>query len=188
MDAQGHHEVTVLLERIRGGDESATGELLGLTYNELRALAGHIWRDQAGDHTLQPTALVNEACMRLLNSTTNGWNDRKHFFRVAARAMRNLLTDHARASNAQRRGGKSVRVSLDSPEVPAAASDVDLVVLNDTLAKLSHMDERLGLVFELRFLLGLSVAQTAEIAEVSARSVNLDTQFIRAWLTNEMTR
>ena len=188
MSAADDQDVTLLLARIRSGDESATGELLGIAYQELRALAGHVWRDQPGEHTLQPTALVNEACVRLLKSNSGGWNDRKHFFRVAARAMRNLLTDHARTRNAQRRSGPGVRVSLDAAEVPAASNDIDLMILNETLTAISAMDERLGQIFELRFLVGLSVTQTAEIVEVSARTVELDSQFIRAWLQKEMTR
>ncbi len=187
MSQPADQDVTQLLERIRSGDDAATSELLGIAYHELRALAGHVWRDQPGDHTLQPTALVNEACMRLLKANANGWNDRKHFFRVAARAMRNLLTDHARAKNALRRGGHEIRVSIDNTQVASLDKGVDLVILNDTLTKLSDLDSRLGQIFELRFLVGLSVTQTAEIIEVSPRTIELDTQFIRAWLQKEMS-
>src|ERR1041384_3451434 len=103
MSAAPDQENTSPLARIRGGDDSAAGQLLAVAYGELRELAGALFRDQPTDHTLQPTALVNEACIRLLRSAGNGWNDRKHFMSVAARAMRQLLTDHARARRTERR-------------------------------------------------------------------------------------
>jgi RNA polymerase sigma factor (TIGR02999 family) len=150
-----------------------------------------MFRDQPGGHTLQPTALVNEACIKLLKSHEAGnaavWNDRKHFFRVAAKAMRNLLTDHARARKADRRGGAGVRVTLDGNDV-ARSNTVDLVELDETLTRLAALDDRLGRVFELRFLVGLSVERTADLLDVSSRTVELDTQFIRAWLQKELTR
>lgn len=181
-------DVTLLLERIREGDESATGELLDIAYSELRGIAGNLFRGQPGDHTLQPTALVNEVCLRLLRSDHADWADRKHFFCVAAKAMRNLLTDHARAKAAERRGGGNVRVSLDSTDTPAPTTEIDLVVLDETLTRLTAMDQRLGQTFELRFLVGLSVDRTADILDVSPRTVELDTQFLRAWLQKELSR
>lgn len=187
MTSQSAQDVTRLLARIRTGDAAATGELLDVAYSELRAIAGNLFREQPGDHTLQPTALVNEVCARLLNAGEGSWNDRKHFFRAAAKAMRNLLTDHARAKRAQRRGGGGIKVSLDSSHLPAPSSDIDLVALDEAITKLAGLDERLGQIFELRFLVGLSVEKTAEIADVSPRTVELDTQFIRAWLQKELT-
>ncbi len=190
MANEGSANVTVLLDRIKSGDDAATNELMNIAYEELRAIAGHMFRDQPGGHTLQPTALVNEACIKLLKSHEAGnaaaWNDRKHFFRVAAKAMRNLLTDHARAKKAERRGGAGIKVTLDGSEA-SKSNQVDLVELDETIARLAALDERLGRIFELRFLVGLSVERTAEIAEVSPRTVELDTQFIRAWLQKELT-
>jgi RNA polymerase sigma factor (TIGR02999 family) len=182
-------DVTSLLARIRTGDASAKAELVDLTYAELRAIAGHVFRGQPGDHTLEPTALANELCMRLLKSEASSWEDRKHFFRAAAKSMRNLLTDHARAKAAEKRGGNPVTVSLGSIEGPSAreSSGVDLVILEETLTKLARLDKRVGEIFELRFLLGLSVERTAEILEISPRTVELDTQFIRAWLQKELS-
>ncbi len=190
---EASRNVTVLLDRIKSGDDAAAGELMGVAYEELRAIAGHVFRDQPAGHTLQPTALVNEVCLRLLKSNEAGnaaeWNDRKHFFRVAAKAMRNLLTDHARAKKAERRGGggEGVRVTLDGNDV-ARSSAVDLVELDETLTRLAALDDRLGRVFELRFLVGLSVERTADLLDVSSRTVELDTQFIRAWLQKELAR
>jgi RNA polymerase sigma factor (TIGR02999 family) len=190
MANEGSANVTVLLDRIKSGDDAATNELMSIAYEELRAIAGHMFRDQPGGHTLQPTALVNEVCIKLLKSHEAGnaaaWNDRKHFFRVAAKAMRNLLTDHARAKKAERRGGAGIKVTLDGSEA-SKSNQVDLVELDETIARLAALDERLGRIFELRFLVGLSVERTAEIAEVSPRTVELDTQFIRAWLQKELT-
>lgn len=159
-----------------------------MAYSELRSLAGSVFRDQPTDHTLQPTALVNEVCMKLLKGERSGWNDRSHFFRAAAKAMRHLLTDHARARNAQCRRGGKVAVSLEGLDVPSAQGDLDLVVLDETLTRLAAQDPRLGEVFELRFLVGLSVERTAEIIGISPRSVESDTRFIRAWLQQELSR
>jgi RNA polymerase sigma factor (TIGR02999 family) len=187
MSAPQHGEVTSLLARARTGDESAVSRLLEVAYAELRAVAANIFRDQPRDHTLQPTALVNEVCLRLLGSSNPDWNDRKHFIRAAATAMRNLLTDHARAKNADIRGGGRHTVTLDDADV-SAPSGIDALILDECITRLSTLDPRLGTIFELRFLAGLTVQQTAEIAEVSERTVKLDTQFIRAWLQRELEK
>lgn len=180
--------VTALLARVRGGDLQAKGVLLDLTYSELRALAGHLFRGQSANHTLQPTALVNELCLKLLGSDSSNWEDRKHFFSVAAKAMRNLLTDHARARNAERRGGDHVTIALGSADVPAPPSaGIDLIVLDETLTRLADLDPRLAQIFELRFLVGLSVDRAADIIGCSPRTVESDTRFIRAWLQKELS-
>ncbi len=196
MSAEQQHDVTRLLARIADGDGGATGELLNAAYGDLRALAAVVFGSEQAGHTLQPTALVNEVCLRMLKTPNPGWDDRKHFFRAAAKAMRNVLTDYARARNANRRGGGAVRVSLDSlclDALPRAADKeasqlelVDLVRLDDAVARLAEFDERIGQVFELRFLAGLTVAQTAAVAEVSVRAVEQDSRFIRAWLQREL--
>lgn len=186
MHASERQDVTLLLDRIREGDAAAKGDLLNLTYAELRALAGSLFTDQPGNHTLQPTALVNELCLKLLRTSADGWNDRKHFFCVAAKAMRNLLRDHARAKKALQRGGGHMTISLASADTAAASNDIDLVVLDETLTRLTGLEPRLGQIFELRFLAGLPVERTAEILELSPRTVELDTRFIRAWLQKEL--
>ena len=184
-DANDHH-VTRLLARVRSGEGGATGELLNAAYADLRALAATLFRDENPGHTLQPTALVNELCVQMSESPGSGWVDRNHFFRAAARAMRHLLVDHARAKNALRRGGDGSRVSLDSLGLVGPSSPIDLVALDETIDRLTKLDERLGMVFELRFLVGLNVEQTATVAGISARSVEQDSQFIRAWLHREL--
>ncbi|MFZ4575200.1 MAG: ECF-type sigma factor [Phycisphaerales bacterium] len=178
--------MTTLIARLRDGDSAASGRLLSLVYDELRGLAGHMFRGQPGDHTLQPTALVNEACLRLMRSS-NGWNDRRHLMNAAAQAMRQLLADHARARRAERRGGGEPRWSIAVGAEPAAAgSEVDLVALDDVLEKLARTDARLSRIFELRFLVGLSVQDTADLMELSPRTIELDTQLLRAWLQREL--
>ncbi len=187
------HDVTVLLARVREGDCEAKARLLSLTYDQLRHVAAQMFRHQPGDHTLQPTALVNELCIRMLQSDRASWEDRKHFFRSAAQAMRNLLTDHARAQRSERRGGGGRFATISLGEMDPAAhqtpdAELDLTALDETLTKLSALDSRVVDVFELRFLVGLSVQETARVLEVSPRTVELDTGFLRAWLHKEIAR
>lgn len=186
MAAPQRDDVTQLLARIQTGDDAATPELLNVAYDQLRAVAANLFDRGLPDQTLQPTALVNELCVRLLDASAASWNDRQHFFAAAARAMRNLLADHARARRAQKRGGDGIRVSLNGHEAGGSNEAVDLVDLDDTLTKLAAMDERFGKVFELRFLAGVSVVATAEMLGVSPRTVEVDTRFIRAWLQKEL--
>lgn len=183
--------VTRLLDRVNAGDEVATSELLNVAYRDLRALAAVVFRSEAPVHTLQPTAVVNDVCMRLMKAAPRpeGWADRDHFFRTAARAMRNILNDHARAKKAMRRGGGGGgrRVTLDSIEEPSGADGgVDLIALDEVLEKLAAYDARLGTTFELRFLAGLSAEQAATVLGSSPRTVERDCTFIRAWLRREL--
>lgn len=180
-----HHPsaVTQLLADLRGGDTTALERLMPLVYDELKRLAGSVFRSQPDNHTLQPTALVHEVFLRLAGKDAIAFNDRQHFFRVAAQAMRQLLTDHARAARAQRRGGQRERVFLDSGVAAATeGADIDLVALDDVLTQLTALDERQGRIVELRFLAGLSVEETAQTLGVSARTVELDSRLARAWL------
>ena len=182
--------VSRLLDRVNAGDEAATSELLNVAYRDLRALAAVVFRSESPGHTLQPTAVVNEVCMRLMKSTPRheGWADRDHFFKTAARAMRNILNDHARAKRALRRGGGGGRrVTLDSIEEPSGSDGgVDLLALDEVLDKLAAYDARLGTIFELRYLAGLSVEQTAVVSGHSHRTIERDCTFIRAWLRREL--
>ncbi|MCX5689345.1 MAG: ECF-type sigma factor [Planctomycetota bacterium] len=185
MEPRDQH-VTALLDRIREGDTAATGELLNAAYCDLRAMASNLFGGESPAHTLQPTALVNELCIRLLRTPQNGWTDRNHFFKVAARAMRHLLTDHARARVTQRRGGSARKVSLDSLQLSAPDESFDLLALDETITGLAKFNERLAQIFELRFLAGLTVEQTAVVVELSPRAVEKDCRFIRAWLQREL--
>jgi RNA polymerase sigma factor (TIGR02999 family) len=186
MASQQGHDVTRILSELKDGDESATQRLMPLVYEELRALAGSFFLAQQVGHTLQPTALVHEAYLRMVGAPDAKWTDRKHFFRVAARAMRQLLIDHARRRRAARRGGDTPTVTLDSSFADQQSSDIDLVALDEVLTKLTLLDERQGRIVELRFLAGLTVEETADVLDLSPRTVELDSRLARAWLRREL--
>ena len=181
MPSESYVNVTQLLDQLSSGDRSAADRLLPQVYEELRALAASFFRQQPGNHTLQPTALVHEAFVRLVGASDANWSGRKHFFDVAAMAMRQLLTDHARRRAALKRGGDRERVVLeDSGGVNEPGHDVDLIALDEALAELQSLDPRQARIVELRFLAGLSVEETASLMEVSPRTVKLDWQMARA--------
>jgi RNA polymerase sigma-70 factor, ECF subfamily len=166
------------------------GSVFALVYDELRRLAASALRHERSDHTLQPTALVHEAYLRLADEPTARWENRNHFVAVASRAMRRILVDHARKHKAVKRGSGAVRLSLDDLERAAASPGdaVDLVALDDALARLTTLDPRQARIVELRFFGGLSVEETAAIVGSSARTVKRDWQVARAWLKREMAR
>ena len=143
-------ETTRILKSIAAGDPTAAERLLPLVYNELRALAASFLQQQRPDHTLQPTALVHEAYLRMIDQTDAAWTTRAHFFAVAAKAMRQILIDHARAHRAAKRGGGWHRVTLEPAAAPARMRELDLVALGDALARLQTLDERQCQVVELR--------------------------------------
>lgn len=183
------NQVTKIIAELAAGDDSAAERLLPQVYDELRALAGSFFRQQKPNHTLQPTALVHEAFIKLVGASDQSWTSRKHFFDVAAMAMRQLLADHARRVASQKRGGGARRVTLSDAVTPLdTAPDVDLVALDNALAKLSSLDPRQARIVELRYLAGLTVAQTAEVLEISARTVKLDWQMARSFLRRELEK
>lgn len=180
--------VTKIIAEISAGDRSAAQRLLPHVYDELRALAASFFRNQQPNQTLQPTALVHEAFIKLVGSTGQGWTGRKHFFDVAAMAMRQLLADRARRAASVKHGGAVCRVTLSEAATPIEGGrDVDLVALDGALAKLSALDPRQGRIVELRYLAGLSVDETAEILDVSSRTVKLDWQMARSFLRRELS-
>lgn len=179
-------EITRLLETLSDGDRAAAAELLPLVYDELRGLAGGLMHAQRAGHTLQPTALVHEAYLRLAGDADRKWSDRKHFFRVAAVAMRHLLVKHARDRARLKRGGHYERVPLDDAVAVVEESGVDVVSLDECLTRLASFDSRMARVVELRFFGGLSVSETAEALGVSDRTVEQDWQTARLWLAREM--
>ncbi len=192
MASQQGHDVTRILSELKDGDESATQRLMPLVYEELRALAGSFFQAQQVGHTLQPTALVHEAYLRMVRVPDTKWTNRKHFFRVAAPAMRQLLIDHARRRRAAKRGGDTLTVTLDSSFADRQvglcpqSSGIDLVALDEVITKLTSLDERQGRIVELRFLAGLTVEETADVLDVSPRTVELDSRLARAWLRREL--
>lgn len=180
-------DATQVLTELGRGDASAAQRLLPLVYDELRALAGGYLRRQPANHTLQPTALVHEAFVRLVDQTSVEWNDRAHFFAVAATAMRQILTDHARRRRAAKRGGNLQRVTLDAAVTPRAEAQIDLVALDDALSQLVALDERKHRVVVMRFFGGLAVEDVARVLGVSKTTVESDWRAARAWLSVRLT-
>lgn len=178
--------VTHLLHRIGEGDGEATSELLGVVYDELRGLAGRMFAGGSGV-TLQPTALVHDAFLKLVERADD-WNDRQHFFAVASLAMRQMLRDAARARSSEKRGGKWERVTLAGVTPTPQGQDVDLCTLDAALTKLSALNERQGRIVELRYLTGLPVAEVAKILSISVSTVGEEWRMARAFLRGEMER
>jgi RNA polymerase sigma factor (TIGR02999 family) len=179
-------EITQLLKRMQAGDRAAAARLVAEVYPELKKIARrHMRRERVG-HTLQPTALVNEAYLKLVQQKEADWSNRAHFFAVAAQIMRRILVDHARTKLADKRGGGAVAVSLDDVFVFTPERSAQLVALDEALSRLEKQDERVGRVIELRFFTGLSVEETAEALKISERTVKRDWQFGRAWLQAEL--
>ncbi len=189
MAAESHptHQVTRWLEDARAGDDAARERLLEALYATLRDIASRHMRRERASHTLQPTALVHEAVMRLLGRETLAFEGRDHFLRAASRAMRRVLVDHARARRAAKRDG-GVRVTLhdDDGAAAGAAPDVDLLALDQALDRLAAVEARWAQVVELRFLLGLEVSEVADVLGVSTATVKRDWRFARAWLEREL--
>jgi RNA polymerase sigma factor (TIGR02999 family) len=182
-------EVTQLLARASSGDAGARATLFDVLYRELRRLAEGAMRAERANHTLQPTALVHEAFLRLAGDQGQ-FQSRAHFLGVAASAMRRVLVDHARGRNAHKRGhGATMVIVNDLDDLPQPEADeVDLVVLDDALSRLAALDARQGQIVELRFFGGLSVEETAAVIGVSERTVKREWQMSRAWLRREMSR
>jgi RNA polymerase sigma factor (TIGR02999 family) len=179
-------DITLLLNRWRDGDERALDELMPIVYAELRKLARHYIRGERQNHTLQPTALVHEAFLRL-NTHESGFSNRVHFYAAAARAMRRVLVDHAREQHALKRGSGIEPVRLDDVTV-AVDLNTDLVALHDTLAALERVAPDKARVVELRYFGGMSVEETAEYLGVSPATVKRSWRFSRAWLYRELNR
>ena len=181
-------EVSRLLRAWGDGDQAALNQLTPLVYTELHQIAHRHMRQQLPGQTLQTTALVNEAYLRLVDVEGVRWQDRTHFFAVSAQIMRRILVDSARAHLADKRGGSVPHVQLDESMDASPQSSEDLIALDDALNALEEMDPRKARVVELRFFAGLSVEQTAEALKISAPSVKRDWKLAKAWLTRELSR
>lgn len=179
-------EVTHLLAAVAQGDRQALDEMLPLVYGELRRLADGYLREERPDHTLQPTALVHEAYLRLVNQRTVDWRNRAHFIGVAAQLMRRILVKHAEAKRAGKRGAGAERITLDRAVGAFAEQDLDVLAVDLALARLTTIDERKARVVELRFFGGLTSAEIAEVIGVSTATVERDYTFARAWLHREL--
>jgi RNA polymerase sigma factor (TIGR02999 family) len=179
------HDVTTLLRSWRGGNQDALERMVPLVYHELRGIAGRLMRGERADHTLQATALVHEAYARLVDAEVD-WQDRSHFFAVAARQMRRVLVDHAKARGRVKRGGGRERLTLEESIVVAPGQTQSLLDLDDALTRLEQLDERKAKVIELHFFGGLTYDETAEALGISAATVDRDLRFAKAWLYREL--
>ena len=179
------HEVTRLLHEISGGDASAVERLVPLIYAELRQIAERAMRHERSDHTLQPTALVHEAFLRLVGKPDLSWESRAHFLNIAAQAMRRVLLMHARERRAAKRGGGLERVTLDD-QLGSAERGVDLIGLDESLERLALIFPRKARVVELRFFAGLSVEETAKVLAISTATVKREWDFARAWIRRDL--
>jgi len=180
------HEVTRLLHQISGGDASAVERLVPMIYAELRQIAERAMRHERSDHTLQPTALVHEAFLRLVGKPDLSWESRAHFLNIAAQAMRRVLLMHARERRAGKRGGGLDRVTLDEQLVGSAERGVDLIGLDESLERLAAVFPRKARVVELRFFAGLGIEETARVLEISPATVKREWDFARAWIRRDL--
>ena len=179
-------EVTRLLKQWSSGQEQALDRLVPHIHGELRKLAASYLRRERPDHTLQPTALVNEAFLKLIDQRAVTWQNRAHFFGIAAQAMRRILVDHARARAAGKRGDGAQRVPLEDAAAIGGMIDVDLIALDEALTRLASIDTQQSRVVELRFFGGLTLEETAEVMDISPATVGREWKMAKAWLFAEL--
>lgn len=180
-------QITHLLNDIKEGDKSKANELLPLVYEQFRSLANNYFRRENKGHTLQPTELVHEAYMKLVDQDRVDWKGKTHFFAVGAQAMRRILVDHARSKNRIKRGSGVPKLSLDEELTISTEREDDLIFLDDALIRLEQIDERQAKIVELRFFGGLNVAETAEELGLSKRTIEKEWTMIKAWLRKEIS-
>lgn len=181
-------QVTQLLVRWRGGDREALDALMPIVYSELRRMAHSFLQRERSDHTLQSTALVHEAYVRLVGQKLPEWQNRAHFFGVAARLMRQILVEYARSHRADKRGGSACKVSLEESALAPQPTDLDVILLDDALHDLAKLDLQQSRIVELRFFAGLSIDDTSEVLGISPATVARDWTTARVWLHREISR
>jgi RNA polymerase sigma factor (TIGR02999 family) len=187
MDSTEPSQATQILDDLQGGDHSAVDRLFPVVYGELRNLAAQYLARERKSHTLQPTALVHEAYLKLIDQTRVDWRGRTHFFAIGAQAMRRVLVDHARQHRAAKRGGGRQRITLDENLFAGSQREEDVLALEDALTKLAALDPRQARMVELRFFGGLTVDEVAEVLEMSKRSVEREWTMVRSWLRRELS-
>jgi RNA polymerase sigma-70 factor, ECF subfamily len=188
MSVEGKSDVTQILQDWIGGDAGAQERLMPLVYEEMRRIARSFLSRERPGHTLQPTALVNEAYLRLVGQNSVNWQGRAHFYSVAASMMRRVLIDHARTRAAGKRGGAAVRLSLEDVDLPAEERAAGVVAMSEALERLSQFDERGAKIVEMRFFGGMSDKEIAEVLGVSTRTVLRDWGAARLWLFRELSQ
>lgn len=179
-------EVTLLLNKLGDGDQNAAAQLVPLVYQELRRMASQCLRNERPGHTLQATALVHEAYLKLAGQRDAKWQNRAHFFAVASQLMRRILVDYARAQLRSKRGGKQQRVSLDDSLLVSPDRTDEMLAINEMLARLEVMDPRQGRIVELRYFGGLTIDETAEVLRVSSKTVLREWNLAKAWLYGKL--
>lgn len=184
----GQAQLTRLLEQVNAGGEGALEQLMPAVYSELRRQAARYLRRERRNHTLQPTALVNEAFIKLIDQRNVRWQNRAHFFGVAAQAMRRIVVDHARARHRIKRGGVQHAVTLDEAMIAGEARSIDVLALDEALTRLAAFDERQARIVELRYFAELGVEETAEVMGLSPATVKREWSMARAWLQAELTK
>ena len=187
MSDDAANEITSLLVAWRGGDAAALAQLMPLTYRTLREIATYLMRHERGEHTLQTTALVHEAYLRLADLERIGWQDRAHFYAMSARLMRRVLVEHARRRTRAKRGGDAPRISLDELGGVADDQDLDIIALDDALRDLAVLDAERARIVELRFFGGLEGREIAEVLSISSATVQRRWRSARAWLLRYLT-
>ena len=187
MDETSPNQITEQLIAWSKGDDAALEQLIPAVYQELRRMADHYLRGEDSGHSLQPTALVHEAYLRLIDQTKVEWQNRAHFFGVAAQMMRRILIDHAKAKHRVKRGGTAVKVMLDENANFTHERASELLALDDALQRLARMDERKSRIVELRYFGGLTVEETAQVLGISDKTVMRDWNLAKAWLYRELT-
>lgn len=188
MSKEGSPQITKLLLQWREGKAEALDELVPLVHDELRRIARNFMRRQNPGHTLQTTALVNEAFIRLVDSNRVNWQDRNHFFAISAQLMRRVLVDVARRKNSLKRGGERVQVTLDDKLNVSDEKETDLIALDEAMSLLAKLNPRQSQIVELRYFGGLTEEQIADTLEISSRTVRRDWNLARAWLFRELNR
>ena len=181
-------EATKILSEVTSGDASATERLFQLLYDDLHSLAAQFLRREKPGHTLQPTALLHEAYMKLIDQSRVDWKGKTHFFAVGAQVMRRVLVDHARGRQRAKRGGGRQRITLDEEVALSPQRDEDLLAMDEALAKLAELNPRQATIVEMRFFGGLTVAEVADVLGVSKRTVENDWTMVRAWLRRELSQ
>ena len=185
--ASEEKNITELLVGYGRGDKEALDQLMPIVYEELRRQAARYLRNESPGHTLQTTALIHEAYVRLVDQRHVHWQNRAHFFGIAAQLMRRILVDHARTKKRVKRGGSDIKVSLGDADVAVKGQDLDVVALDEALQRLAAIDEQQARVVELRFFSGLSVEETAEVMSISKATVKRDWSMAKAWLHRELS-
>ena len=183
-----NHDVTGILHEWRTGDKSAAERLFPLVYDELKRQAQRYLSRERSDHTLQPTALVHEAYLKMIDQTVLSAENRTHFFGIASRVMRQILVDHARSHNAEKRGGAAQRFSIEDFDILPEQSAADILQLEEALQKLEAIDERKASVVDMRFFGGLKEFEIAEVLGITEKTVRRDWQFAKLWLFRELSQ